>query len=236
MIVVRKTEERGYAEHGWLKSHHTFSFADYYDPAFMGFRSLRVINEDRIEPGQGFATHGHKNMEIISYVISGGLEHKDSMGNGSIITPGEIQYLSAGSGVRHSEYNPSKTDPGHFLQIWIMPSEDQIDQAPRYAQVHFSAEERTNKLRLVVTGDLAESKTAIHIRQNAKIYASILEAGQRLEYAPPSGRGQWLQVVSGELEINGHSLQSGDAVAIENEPLLKVQAQKTTEFLLFDLA
>lgn len=231
MLALRKSEDRGFADHGWLKAKHSFSFADYYDPNFMGFKSLRVINEDRVAPGQGFPTHGHKDMEIITYVIDGALEHKDSMGNGSVIKPGEIQYMSAGSGVRHSEYNPQKDQGLHLMQIWIMPN--LAAATPRYDQKNFSRAEKLNRLRLVVSPDGASESIAI--RQDAKIYASILEATNELSYKVEKDRGIYLQLIKGELQVNGKILKSGDALALEQEQELKIKASSESEFLLFDL-
>jgi quercetin 2,3-dioxygenase len=236
MLFVRKSSDRGHADHGWLKSYHTFSFADYFDPKFMGFRSLRVINEDFVNPGQGFPTHGHKDMEIISYVVSGALEHKDSMGNGSIIRPGEVQYMSAGSGVRHSEYNPSDELKVHLLQIWIMPSKK--SQTPRYDQKSFSPEVLENRLCLIVQSDDSENANsgAIAIRQDANVYASRLDKDRTLEFKPSQNRGVWVQMVRGRMDINGEHLSSGDALAADNEAILKIKALEPSEFLLFDLA
>lgn len=237
MIVIRKSADRGHADHGWLKAKHSFSFADYYDPAYMGFRSLRVINEDRIDPGMGFATHGHKEMEIISYMVGGALEHKDSMGNGSIIVPSEVQYMSAGTGVRHSEFNPSSTEIGHLLQIWVVPNKTGVP--PRYGQKKFPIDVRTNQLKLVVVGEdeaTAKDKSeAILIRQDARVYASLLTAGNKLEHKVTEDRGCWLQLIKGEITLNGNALSAGDAAAVEGESLLKIEANKDAEFLLFDL-
>lgn len=232
MIKFRPSEKRGSAEHGWLHAKHSFSFADYYDPENMGFRSLRVINEDRVEPGEGFPTHGHKDMEIITYVIAGALEHKDSMGNGSIIKPGDVQYMSAGSGVRHSEFNHSQSEITHLLQIWILPNKGNYQ--PRYNQKSFSVAERTNNLKLVVSGD--EKDDVIHVHQDARIFASLLEGGRSVEYKSSKERGLWLQLVRGEISVNGQNLNAGDAVEAAEEPVLKISAQKNAEFLLFDLA
>lgn len=231
MLAIRKSEERGHADHGWLNAKHSFSFADYYDPEFMGFRSLRVINEDRVEAGMGFATHGHKDMEIITYVIEGALEHKDSMGNGSIIYPGEVQYMSAGSGVRHSEFNPQQDKSLHLLQIWIMP--DELRATPRYGQMKFTREQKLNQLKLVVSKTGAEESIAI--RQDANIYASVLEKGKSLSFALKPGRGAYLQLIKGSLSVNAKSLSAGDALAVENESALQITATEESEFLLFDL-
>lgn len=231
MISVRKATDRGAAKLGWLDSRHTFSFGHYYDPGHMGFGPLRVINEDRVAPAGGFAPHGHANMEIISYVLAGALEHKDSLGTGSVIRPGDVQRMSAGSGIQHSEYNASKTEPVHFLQIWILPDSQNI--APGYEQKHFGAEDRRGQLRLVASGKGDEG--AISIRQDAKIYASLLAPGDTVahDYAP--GRRGWLQVASGNVAINGVHLHAGDGAAIEAESAVQLTAAADSEFLLFDL-
>lgn len=232
MITVRRSHERGHANHGWLDTHHTFSFADYHDPEHMGFRSLRVINEDRISPGQGFGTHGHRDMEILSYVIEGGLEHKDSMGNGSIIRPGEVQYMSAGSGVTHSEFNPFPDKPGHFLQIWILPREK--GAPPRYAQKAFPAEARRNRLVLAASSDGAEGSIAI--RQDARLSLSLLDGDKRLEVPIADGRHAWIQMVKGKLNVNGTELSQGDGAAVSDERLLHcVAGSDGAEVLFFDL-
>ncbi len=231
MISVRRASDRGAANFGWLDSRHTFSFGHYHDPAHMGFGSLRVINEDRVAPAGGFAPHGHANMEIVSYVLAGGLQHKDSIGTGSVIRPGDVQRMSAGSGIQHSEYNASKTEPVHFLQIWILPDRQNI--APGYDQKHFAVEDRRGQLRLVASGDGAEG--AISIRQDAQIFASLLAPGDTVahDYAP--GRRGWLQVASGEVSVNGTSLKAGDGAAIEAEAAVQLTAATDSEFLLFDL-
>ncbi len=231
MISVRKASDRGAANFGWLDSRHTFSFGHYHDPAHMGFGPLRVINEDRVAPAGGFASHGHANMEIVSYVLAGGLQHKDSIGTGSVIRPGDVQRMSAGSGIQHSEYNTSKTEPVHFLQIWILPDRQNI--APGYEQKHFAVEDRRGQLRLVASGDGAEG--AISIRQDAQIFASLLAPGETVahDYAP--GRRGWLQVASGEVSVNGTSLKAGDGAAIEAEAAVQLTAATDSEFLLFDL-
>ncbi len=229
--LIRKSEERGFADHGWLKARHSFSFASYYDPQFMGYKSLRVINEDRVSEGMGFPTHGHKDMEIITYVIDGALEHKDSMGNGSIIKPGEVQYMSAGTGVQHSEFNPSKDEGLHLMQIWIMP--DELNAEPRYDQKKFTKEQKHNQLCLVVSKDGQEDSIAI--RQDAKIYASSLTKGNELSHKLEAGRGLWLQMIKGQVSANDQVLSAGDAMAFEAEPEMKISAQSDSEFLLFDL-
>ncbi|MEZ4871316.1 MAG: pirin family protein [Bdellovibrionales bacterium] len=233
MKVLRKSKERGHVDHGWLRAKHTFSFSSYMDPNFMGYRSLRVINEDEIEGGEGFPTHGHENMEIITYIFDGALEHKDSMGNGSVIRPGEIQYMSAGKGVRHSEFNHLKDQSTRLLQIWIVPN--QRGGEPRYGQKNVPREEKLNQLKLIISGD-EKDKDAIHIYQEAKLFASVLEGGKSLEYNLRDEHGVWIQMISGELEVNGELLSQGDGLAIEKESLLKIIASKESEFLLFDLA
>ena len=233
MKALRKSDDRGYADHGWLKAKHTFSFSSYHDPKFMGFRSLRVINEDQIQGGEGFPTHGHQDMEIITYIFEGALEHKDSMGNGSVIHPGDIQYMSAGDGVRHSEFNHLKDTPTRLLQIWIMPNQTGVK--PQYGQENYKREDKLNQLRLVISGD-SQDTGAIQIRQDAKIYASVLETGQRLEHKVEEDRGIWIQMISGSVNLNGQDLMPGDGLALEEETLLHIQANEEAEFLLFDLA
>jgi len=232
MQQIRKSSERGYFDHGWLKSFHTFSFADYYDPQFMGFRSLRVINQDVVTPGTGFGTHPHKDMEIITYILEGELEHKDSMGNGSVIKAGDIQYMSAGTGVQHSEFNPSAVNPVHLLQIWIMPHTQRL--APRYAQKFWSREEKLNQLRLLVSEEGNEQSLAI--RQHALLFASILQEGKTLHYPLPAGRYAWLQVARGNVLVNEQLLNAGDAIAIASEEQISIKGVgPEAEFLLFDL-
>ncbi len=230
--IVRKARDRGHANHGWLDSHHTFSFAGYHDAKHMGFGPLRVINEDRVQPGEGFDTHGHRDMEIISYVVEGALEHKDSIGTGSVIRPGDVQVMSAGSGIRHSEFNHSKAAPVHFLQIWILPDERGV--APRYDQKAFADADKRGKLKLVASGDGRDGSLFIH--QNADVYASLL-AGDRVltkELAP--GRKAWVQIVRGAATINDATVEAGDGVAIEGEPAVSIAARASdTEILLFDL-
>lgn len=235
MLTLRKSEHRGAADHGWLRAKHTFSFANYFDEENMGFRSLRVINEDRVDPQQGFPTHAHRDMEILTYVISGALEHKDSMGNGSVIKPGELQYMSAGHGVRHSEFNHSDREDVHLLQIWILP--DKANHEPAYDQKAFAIGERKNSLRLVATGDTnrAKEKAAILIRQDADIYASVLETGKTVEHKTDTQRGVWLQLVRGVLDVNGTVMKPGDGLKIEGESFIKIESQETAEFLLFDM-
>ena len=230
MIKLRKANERGHAEHGWLDSYHTFSFADYYDPQWMGFRSLRVINDDLVMPGQGFGTHPHRDMEIITYVLSGALEHKDSMGNGSVIRPGDVQYMSAGSGVKHSEFNPSKDEAVHLLQIWIQP--DAIGVKPRYAEKSFK-ETPAGKLHLITSKTGRDGSIAIH--QDADLWLGKLEAGQKVTHKLASKRHVWLHVAEGEVALNGNKLVGGDAAAISDENTLELSATKSAQVLLFDL-
>ena len=232
MITIRHSNERGGGDYGWLNTRHTFSFDTYYDPKFMGFRSLRVINEDWVQPGQGFPMHPHRDMEIITYLLDGALEHKDSMGNGSIIRPGDGQRMSAGSGVRHSEANPSKTDPAHLLQIWIMP--DKPGHEPSYEQKTFPDKEKSGRLRLIASPDGKDSSVTIH--QDAQLYVSLLEPGQEVKHQLDKGRYAWLQVAKGAVELNGKSLNQGDGAAISNEPKLAIKGTKKAEILLFDLA
>jgi redox-sensitive bicupin YhaK (pirin superfamily) len=231
MISIRPAKERGHADHGWLDTWHTFSFADYYDPRFMGFRALRVINEDFVAPGRGFPTHGHRDMEIITYVLEGALEHRDSLGTGSTIRPGEVQRMSAGTGVRHSEANPSASDPLHLLQIWIEPSRTGI--APGYEQKAFSDADRRGRLRLVASPDGAEGSVTIH--QDARVYATVLEPGDTVLHRLAPGRHAWLHVARGSLTLNGHRLAQGDGAAITGEPTLTLTADLPAEALLFDL-
>jgi len=232
MIRIRRSEERGHARHGWLDSHHTFSFADYYDPAHMGFRSLRVINDDRVSPGRGFGGHGHRSMEIVSYVVEGGLEHKDSMGHGSVIRPGEVQLMSAGTGVMHSEFNSSKTDGLRFLQIWILPRAQ--GGPPRYLQREFPPEERSGKLRLLVSPNGKDD--SLVIQQDASIYGSLLDSGQSVAHPLAAGRHAWVQVVRGSVEVNGLRLSEGDGAAISEEETVLLTGLDAAELLLFDLA
>jgi quercetin 2,3-dioxygenase len=231
MIAVRKADERGVANFGWLNSRHSFSFGHYYDPAHMGFRSLRVINEDRVVPGAGFDTHGHRDMEIISYVLDGALAHKDSLGTGSTIRPGEVQRMSAGTGIRHSEFNASKTEPVHFLQIWILPERDGLD--PGYEQREFPLEEKKGRLRLVASRDGRDGSVTMH--QDADLYASVLAAGDRVTYDLAPGRHAWLQVARGAVTLNGQDLAQGDGAAVGSEDRLEIAANEESEILLFDL-
>lgn len=233
MKLIRKSQERGYFDHGWLKSFHSFSFADYFDPKHMGFRSLRVINEDFVEPAQGFDTHPHRDMEIITYVLSGELAHKDSMGNGSVIKPGEVQYMSAGTGVRHSEFNHSKDTSVHLLQIWVLP--DQKGHEPRYGQKNFPQSDKEGKFCLVVSPDGRDGSIGIH--QDAYIYASILKSGQKIEREISKTRFGWMQVARGEVIANGEKLSQGDALGIAEESKLALEGASSTpaEVLFFDL-
>lgn len=232
MMYLRKSDERGYAEFGgWLKSFHTFSFSDYYDPKFMGFRDLRVINQDWIAKSSGFPAHPHRDMEIITYVLKGSVEHKDSLGNVGSINAGEIQTMHAGTGIRHSEYNPSNDEDLQLFQIWIMP--DTVGAKPGYTQQAFTREQKLNQLKLLVSKEGREGSQKIN--QDADLYASVLEPGKTLEFKLRTGRGAWVQLAEGELDVNGHILHAGDGLAIEKEDLLKIKANKETEFLLFDL-
>lgn len=234
-MLIRRANERGYADHGWLKSFHTFSFADYYAPAHMGFRALRVINEDRVQGGKGFGTHPHRDMEIISYVLSGALQHKDSMGTGSVIRPGDVQRMSAGTGVTHSEFNASPSEEVHFLQIWILP--DQRGYAPSYAQKHFTEAERQNQLRLVASNDGRGGSLTLH--QDASLFAGLLAPEQRVTHALEPGRFAWLHVARGQVEVNGQLLAAGDAGAFEQSGSaaeIAVLGREPSEVLLFDLS
>ena len=232
MITLRPSDQRGGADHGWLKTRHSFSFNTYRDPAHMHFRSLRVINEDWIAPGQGFGTHPHDNMEIITYVLEGALEHKDSLGTGSIIRPGDAQRMSAGTGIRHSEYNASKTDQVHMLQIWIMPNQRNV--APGYEQKQFPAEEKAGKLRVLAAPDGRDGAVTIHADTN--LYVSALKAGETVQHTLAPTRAVWLQVVKGEVELNGEKLTQGDGASATEEPNLAITATTSAEVLLFDLA
>ena len=232
MITLRKASGRGHADHGWLDTHHTFSFADYYDPAHMGFRTLRVINEDYIAGGAGFPTHGHRDMEIISYVIKGALAHNDTIGNSSVIRPGDVQYMCAGTGIRHSESNPLPDEKTHIYQIWILP--DRSGHELRYEQKSFADETAKNKLTLVVSHDGRHG--SIRINQNADLYIGKPGAGEKLEIHLAAKRFGWLQMVKGDLTVNGVDVHTSDGLAIEEEPVLKVEARTACEFLFFDLA
>ena len=231
MIKVRKAEERGHFDFGWLNTYHSFSFGEYYDPQQIRFRSLRVINEDFVQPGHGFPTHGHRDMEIITYILQGALEHRDSMGHGSIIRRGDAQRMSAGTGVTHSEANPSPNAPVHLLQIWIIPSEQ--DLTPEYEEKRFSDEEKRNQLRLIVSPDASEDSVRIH--QDAKVFASLLDEGKGVDHALDNGRSAWLQVAAGSVTLNDVALKQGDGAAVSQESSLRIVAQEPAEVLLFDL-
>jgi len=230
MMTIRKSEERGHVNHGWLDSHFTFSFAEYHDPRHMGFRSLRVINDDRIAPGGGFGMHPHRDMEIISYVLDGALEHKDSMGNGSVIRPGDFQYMSAGTGVRHSEFNPSETEETHLLQIWIMP--DRKGVPPRYGEKAM-ASAPTGKLQLVASK--AGRDGSIAIQQDADLHLAKLDKGEKVEHTLGANRHAWVHVAGGEVTVNGQALKAGDAAAVSEETQVKLAATQPAQVLLFDL-
>lgn len=232
MFSVLPAARRGHTDAGWLDSHHSFSFGDFYNPNQMGFRSLRVINEDRVQPGQGFGTHGHRDMEIISYVLEGALEHRDSLGTGSVIRPGDVQRMSAGTGVRHSEFNASREEPVHFLQIWILPEKAGI--APGYEQKAFSAAELSGGLRLVASRDGRESSLTIH--QDAALRAGKLAAGTAVTQSLAPGRFGWLQVVRGQVKVAGTVANAGDGIAIAEETSVPIQAVSDAEVLFFDLA
>lgn len=232
MIKIRRSAERGQAEHGWLSSRHTFSFAEYYDPKFMGFGALRVINEDRVEGGAGFPTHPHRDMEILSYVLDGGLEHKDSMGTGSVIRPGEVQRMTAGTGVLHSEYNASKSDPVHFLQIWVLPERGGLE--PGYEQKAFEPEEKHNRWRLVASRDGADGSVTVH--QDLRLYVANLEPGAKIALPLDPKRKAWLQVARGEVAVGGETLKAGDGLAAAELDSLNIEGKAQAELLLFDLA
>ncbi|HSQ69372.1 MAG TPA: pirin family protein [Steroidobacteraceae bacterium] len=231
MLAIRHAEQRGQANFGWLDSRHTFSFGDYYDPAHMGFGPLRVINEDRVQPGQGFGTHGHRDMEIISYVLDGALEHKDSMGNGSIIRPGDVQRMTAGTGVRHSEFNASQSELVHFLQIWILPERDGLE--PGYEQRNFPDAEKRGRLRLVGSRDGRDGSVTIH--QDVDLYAALLGDGQQIRYALAAGRKGWVQLARGSASLIDRQLNPGDGVAMEGPLEIGVVASSDAEILLFDM-
>ncbi len=231
MITVRRASERGHARHGWLESHHTFPFADYHDPQHMGFRALRVINEDRVQPGAGFGTHSHREMEIVSCVLDGVLEHKDSLGNGSLIRPGEVQRMTAGTGVTHSEHNHSADEAVHFLQIWILPERAGLE--PSYEQKHFSEPERLNALCLIASRDGVDGSITVH--QDASLYSSILETGRSVSHQPAPDRLLWLQLTRGAVTVLGQSLVQGDGAAISRDELVEIRAEQQSELLLFDL-
>ncbi len=234
MIVLRPSAERGHARHGWLDSYHSFSFADYHDPAHMGFRALRVINEDRVQPGQGFAPHSHRDMEIVTYVLAGALEHKDSLGNGSVMRYGDVQRMSAGTGITHSEYNHSKSEPVHLLQIWILPRQNGI--SPGYEQRAFETADKRGRLCLIAARDGRDGAVTLH--QDADIYASVLAAHEQVTHTLAQ-RHAWLQVARGAVELNGIRLEAGDGAAVSGETVLEITGvaeECASELLLFDLA
>ena len=231
MITIRRAQDRGHADHGWLDTHHTFSFGSYHDPDFMGFGFLRVVNQYRVQAGQGFGTHGHRDMEIVSYVLEGVLEHKDSMGNGSQMRPGEVQLMSAGTGVTHSEFNGAKDQDLHFLQMWVLPA--RTGTTPRYEQKRFSEAERRGKLRLVVSPD--GEAGSLTIGQDVRLHVGLLDGEESLEYRPAAGRAAWLHVALGALELNGLALGPGDGAAIQGETRLELLKGKAAEFVLWDL-
>jgi len=231
MLTVRQADDRGVANLGWLDSRHTFSFGHYYDPKFMGHGPLRVINEDRVKPGQGFGAHGHRDMEIISYVLDGALEHKDSMGNGSVIHPGDVQRMSAGTGVRHSEFNASQADPVHFLQIWILPEQDGIE--PGYEQKFFSTDDKRGRLRLIGSREGRDGSVTIH--QDANLFATVLADGESVRHELARGRKGWVQVARGSVRLNDSQLATGDGVAVEGPAALKLTGASDSEVLLFDM-
>ena len=232
MIRVRKAAERGHFDHGWLDTYHTFSFGDYYDPAHMGFRSLRVINDDRVQPGQGFGMHGHRDMEIVTYVLDGALEHKDSLGNGSIIRAGELQRMTAGTGVRHSEFNPSDKEGVHLYQIWLLPERKGLE--PSYEELAVGEEQKRGRFRLVASPDGADGSLTIH--QDARLYLASLLPGEAIAHPIERGRAAWLQVLRGRVDVLGNDLAAGDGVAVTDEKAVVVQATVPSEVLLFDLA
>jgi redox-sensitive bicupin YhaK (pirin superfamily) len=231
MLSIRRSTDRGHAQHGWLDSFHSFSFADYYDPEHMGFGPLRVINEDRVRPGRGFGTHGHRDMEIISYVLEGGLAHRDSMGNGSVIRPGDVQRMSAGTGVMHSEFNASDQEGVHFLQIWIEPSRRGIQ--PGYEEKRFEADSKRGRLRLIASPDGAEGSVTIH--QDARLHAALLDGADRVDHEVDAGRRVYVHVVRGQVEVNGEKLGPGDALKLTGEARVLLEHARDAEVLLFDL-
>jgi redox-sensitive bicupin YhaK (pirin superfamily) len=231
MMTLRPAEERGHAQHGWLDSHHTFSFADYYDDRHMGFRSLRVINDDRVDPGQGFGTHPHREMEIISYVLEGALQHKDSMGTGSVIRPGDVQRMSAGTGVAHSEFNASKSELVHFLQIWIVPNQRGLK--PSYEQKSFSDADKRGRLRVVASPDGRDGSVTVHA--DTIVYAGVFDEGQTTRLELGRGRHAWVHVARGHVRVNGRDLKDGDGAALSEEPAVVVEGADGGEVLVFDL-
>ena len=227
----RKSADRGHANHGWLDSYHSFSFADYYDPAHMGFSVLRVINEDIVAGGQGFGMHSHRDMEIVTYMLGGAIQHKDSMGNGSVIRAGDVQRMTAGTGIRHSEFNASNSESAHLLQIWLLPETNGI--TPGYEEKHFDAASKTNQWRLIASRDAREGSLLIH--QDVDLFATILEAGQHLDYVPRAGRSLYFQIARGNITFNGNPLETGDALAINDADKVEIVAQTDAEIVLFDL-
>jgi quercetin 2,3-dioxygenase len=232
MITIRKASDRGHFKHGWLDTYHTFSFDQYYDPKHMSFRSLRVINEDRVKPGHGFPTHSHRDMEIITYILEGALQHRDSMGTGSIIRPGDIQRMTAGTGVSHSEANPSREEAVHLLQIWILPQE--VGLKPGYEQKFFAAEQKQQKLCLIASADGRDGSVMVH--QDVNVYAALLDDHNEVAHQLKPNRYAWIQVARGAININGESLEQGDGAAVSSEEKLGVTATEPSEILLFDLA
>ncbi|HEX7481476.1 MAG TPA: pirin family protein [Polyangiales bacterium] len=231
MLTLRRAEDRGHADHGWLDSHHTFSFADYHDPAHMGFRVLRVINDDRVAPGGGFGTHPHRDMEIVSYVLEGALAHKDSMGNASVIRPGDLQRMSAGTGVRHSEYNASPDEPVHFLQVWILPNRTGLP--PSYEQKAFAESERRGKLLLVGSPDAAQS--CVKLNADVRLYATLLAAGDKVTHVVQPGRHAWIHVATGKASVGGHALQAGDGASTNDPGSVLIEGSELGQVLVFDL-
>jgi redox-sensitive bicupin YhaK (pirin superfamily) len=231
MIRVRRSNERGHFDHGWLETYHTFSFSRYYDPRHIGFRALRVINEDWIKPGQGFGTHGHSDMEIVTYVLGGALAHRDGLGSGDVLRPGELQRMTAGTGIEHSEFNASNSEAVHLYQIWLLPEREGFE--PSYEQKAFPEAERHNRLRLVASPDGTDG--SLTIRQDARLFLGLLDDGQAVDYRLASGRNAWLQVLRGSVDLSGTNLSAGDGAAISGEPALAVRAKGRSEILLFDL-
>ncbi len=232
MLTIRRAGDRGHADHGWLNTYHTFSFGDYHHPAHMGFRNLRVVNEDRVQPGRGFPTHGHRDMEIISYVLEGALEHRDSMGNGSIIRPGDVQRMTAGTGVNHSEANASKSELVHFLQIWLLPGGPGL--TPGYEQKTFSRDDKLGRLRLVGSPDGREGSVTLHA--DASLYAGVFETGGKAQRALANGRRAWVHVARGEARVNGEPMRAGDGAALSDERAIEIEGVDAAEVLAFDLA
>jgi redox-sensitive bicupin YhaK (pirin superfamily) len=232
MIAIRRAADRGHFNHGWLDTYHTFSFGGYRDRHHMGFRSLRVMNEDFVSPGHGFGMHAHNDMEIVTYVLEGALEHRDSMGNGEVLRPGEFQRMSAGTGIKHSEVNPSEVEPVHLYQIWLLPERRGIE--PSYEQKRFAESERRNRLRLVASRDAADGSLLIH--QDARVYLSSIDDGQEIRYSLADGRHAWLQILRGKATLNGHELDTSDGAAVSEERALAIEARGDSEIMLFDLS